>query len=448
MANETVAEKSNLNNYSDYNLKLNRWILKPIGVWPASPSTSKLQRTVSVISNVVCYSFMVSTSIMCLLHLLLELETVYAKLEILGALNHWFVSNVTYTTLLLRSNDIRDCVQQMETDWRTVAKTKYQEVMLKYAVFGRYVATFCVAFMQGGVLSFCFVTAMSTEEIQVGNETKMMHVIPFPVYKRLLNVEENPMNAIVLFAEIFAIFIANSCTAGTFSLAAVLAAHACGQLGVVKVRLVEFVDKSRNQEKGSAFGKMGAIVEHHLRTLNFIACMEKMMSRIYFLEFFRCMLAICLIMYMFLMDLANHNVKNMATLCACVASICLNIFIMCYISEVLKAQVPESDQVALIQKRHNYTRSYYRNVNNMNSQQCKEVGDVIYMTNWYNLPNKLILDLILIIVRSNLAVDITAGKIIHLSIYTFGHVSNKNQLRVSKHIATNDTVKFLENSLQ
>ncbi|XP_076760931.1 uncharacterized protein LOC143429285 [Xylocopa sonorina] len=384
MTNETTVEKSKLDNYSDYNLKLNRWILKPIGVWPASPSTTKLQRTISVISNVVCYSFMVSTSIMCLLHLLLELETVYAKLEILGALNHWFVSNVTYTTLLLRSNDIRYCVQQMETDWRTVTKTKYQEVMLKYAVFGRYVATFCVAFMQGGVLSFCFVTALSTEEVQAGNGTKTVHVIPFPVYKRLINVEENPMNAIVLFAEIFAIFIANSCTAGTFSLAAVLAAHACGQLGVVKVKIAEFVDSSRNQEKASAFEKIGTIVEHHLRTLNFIACMEKMMNRIYFVEFFRCMLAICLI------DLANHNIKNMATLCACVASICLNIFIMCYISEVLKAQ-------------------------------CKEIGDVIYMTNWYNLPNKLILDLILIIVRSNLTVDITAGKVVHLSIHTFGH---------------------------
>ncbi|XP_076760933.1 uncharacterized protein LOC143429286 [Xylocopa sonorina] len=390
MTNKPLVVQININAHSDYSLQLNRWILKPIGVWPPSPSTTKLERIVSIILNVICYSFMVSISVVCLLHLLLEQETLYVKLEIVGALSHWFPSSVTYTILLLRSSDIRNCVQQMEKDWRTVAKERDQEVMLKYAKFGRYVATFCAAFMQGGVLSYCFVTALNSEEVRVGNETRTVRVIPFPVYKKLVNSDENPMNAIVLFAEFFAIFIANSCTAGTFSLAAVLAAHACGQLGVIKVRLAEFVDTSRNQEKASAFGKIGTIVEHHLRTLNFIACIEKMMNRIYFLEFFRCTLAICLIGYMFLMDLANHNVKNMATLCTCAVSICLNIFIMCYISEVLTAQ-------------------------------CKEIGNVIYMTNWYHLPNKLILDLILIIVRSNLVVDITAGKIVHLSIYTFGH---------------------------
>lgn len=45
------------------------------------------------------------------------------------------------------------------------------------------------------------------------------------------------------------------------------------------------------------------------------------------------------------------------------------------------------------------------------------------MANWYYLTEKRILELILIIMRSSVVVEITAGKIIHMSIQTFSTVS-------------------------
>jgi len=45
------------------------------------------------------------------------------------------------------------------------------------------------------------------------------------------------------------------------------------------------------------------------------------------------------------------------------------------------------------------------------------------MTDWYKLPHKIILGLILIILRSRIVTKITAGKIFHMSIQTFGVVS-------------------------
>lgn len=45
------------------------------------------------------------------------------------------------------------------------------------------------------------------------------------------------------------------------------------------------------------------------------------------------------------------------------------------------------------------------------------------MTNWYQLPHKTVLGLILIIMRSSIVIKITAGKIFHMSIPTFGTVS-------------------------
>lgn len=46
------------------------------------------------------------------------------------------------------------------------------------------------------------------------------------------------------------------------------------------------------------------------------------------------------------------------------------------------------------------------------------------MTDWYNLHHKTARGLILIIARSHNVIKITAGKLFHLSIATFGDVSN------------------------
>lgn len=45
------------------------------------------------------------------------------------------------------------------------------------------------------------------------------------------------------------------------------------------------------------------------------------------------------------------------------------------------------------------------------------------MINWYRLPHKTALGLILIISRSSTVIKLTAGKLVHLSIATFGDVS-------------------------
>lgn len=46
------------------------------------------------------------------------------------------------------------------------------------------------------------------------------------------------------------------------------------------------------------------------------------------------------------------------------------------------------------------------------------------MTNWYQLPHRTAYCLILIIMQSSNVIKMTAGKLIHLSIATFGDVSN------------------------
>lgn len=63
--------------------------------------------------------------------------------------------------------------------------------------------------------------------------------------------------------------------------------------------------------------------------------------------------------------------------------------------------------------------------------QCQKIGKMTYMTEWYRLHHKIALDLILIISRSNAVIKITAGKMVQLSISTFGDVSLFNNFYIN-----------------
>ncbi|XP_017759712.1 PREDICTED: odorant receptor 4-like [Eufriesea mexicana] len=388
--NEVLTIGASTKNIGDYSLQLNRWFLKPIGVWPLSPTTQRLERIVSVTLNILCYGFVLLAIIPSLLQMILVDDNFYLRIKTLGPVNHWIVSCVNYTVLLVRSKEVRHCVEHVQADWQMVTMESDQQLMLRNARFGRYVTILCAIFFQFSVLCYFFMIALSTEEIQVGNETKIIHTLPCAVYKELVNTDESPTNEIVLFIQIFAFVIANSSTIGIFSLSAVLAAHACSQLSLVALWITEYVNNSRGMIAGSR-KEIGVIVEQHFRTLNFISSIENAMNKIYFLELFRCTMDICILSYCILMEWNNHDFQNLTFHFLMLVTILFNIFILCYMGEIL-------------------------------SEKSKKVGEAVYMTNWYYLPEKSILDLILIISRSSVVVHITAGRLFRMSVYLFGDV--------------------------
>ncbi|KAL6426543.1 hypothetical protein ACFW04_009158 [Cataglyphis niger] len=76
------------------------------------------------------------------------------------------------------------------------------------------------------------------------------------------------------------------------------------------------------------------------------------------------------------------------TFCSLLISFTFNIFILCYIGELL-------------------------------AEQCTQVGTKSYTINWYYLPNKSALGLILVMSMSNVTIKLTAGKFMELSLASF-----------------------------
>ncbi|XP_017878907.2 uncharacterized protein LOC108624258 [Ceratina calcarata] len=375
----------------EYSLQVVKWYLNSIGIWPPSQSSSMCQRSVSRVLNILCYFFILFTVIPCIIFLCLEPETFYTKLKVTGPLSHWFVGGINYTTLLMKGSAIRECIEHVKTDWTIITRSDARQVMTKNAKIGHYVAAFCAVFMQGGVLCWCVASGFTKIDIQIGNETKTIRTLPCTVYMKLLPVDTNPTYGIVLASQFVSGFIVNQSTICAFSLATVFAAHAHGQLTIMMSLIIEFVNQFKDQNSNDAFTEIGVIVEHHLRVLSFIDRIEDVMTRICFTELFKCTLDMCILGYYILMEWADHDVRALSSYVVILISMIFNIFTICYIGEIL-------------------------------TEQCQKIGEAVYLTDWYNLPEKHILDLILIISRSSVPPDITAGKMAHMSIYTFGSV--------------------------
>jgi len=253
---------------NEYSIQLNRWFLKPIGAWPANGgSTSIASKLLSRGIQFTCHSLIAFTVIPCALYILSEPD-VHLKLKAFGPMIHWLMGGANYCFLLLRSYEIRKCVDHICADWQVVDRMSDREVMLRNARFGRFVSCFCAVFMQGGVCSYSMITVLTPIELQIGNVTVITHPLPCPFYTKLIDTRYSPANEIVLSLQLLSTIIVNSITVGACSLAAVFAMHACGQLNVLMIKLDELVDASKGEFK-TTHRKLTGIVQHHLRVLRY-----------------------------------------------------------------------------------------------------------------------------------------------------------------------------------
>lgn len=191
-----------------------------------------------------------------------DLET---KLREFGPLSNWMLASLKYSSLLTHVEDIRQCIEHVETDWRTATKNEDREIMLKNAKIGRFIAYFSAMFMHSGVFSYSIFRGLTMEDSVTGsNET--VHSLPFAFYDKIVDTTTSPAYELVLTMQFMSTFVVNSVGVATCCLTAVFVMHACGQLKI----LMSLLDNLTSEEskKGSTIRqKFAVIVEYHLRVL-------------------------------------------------------------------------------------------------------------------------------------------------------------------------------------
>nr|XP_003700913.1 PREDICTED: odorant receptor 22c-like [Megachile rotundata] len=371
-------------------IQLCHWILKPLGVWPRSTNLTVAQIWLYQLINVLCYAFISFLLVPCSLYVILEVEDVYNQIKFFGPSSFCMMAIMKYYLMILHENDIRDCIQRIELDWKNISHDDDKKIMVEKAKFGRQLIALCTFFMYSGFAFYYIVLPISVGKIQAADANLTFMPLVFPFSKLIIDTRYSPTNEIVFFLQLIGGAVMHGVTSAACGLAAMLAVHACGQMEVLMNWLKHLVD-GRSDMGDTVDARIASVVSQHVRILKFLELTEKILRHISLVEFLGCTLNLCLLSYYVLMEWGTNDIMSSATYAVLLMSLTFNIFIFCYIGELV-------------------------------AEECRKIGEMSYMIDWYRLPGKRKLSVILMIEMSNSSIKLTAGNIVILSYSKFGDV--------------------------
>ncbi|XP_076276037.1 odorant receptor 4-like [Lasioglossum baleicum] len=396
MAKREIISSNSLtrdNNYKedvDLSIEWNRWILKPMGVWPRSRHVSQLEVCLNWLINAVCYSLISFLFAPCYLYVSLEVEEAYDKLKLYGLLMFCVVAYLKYYSLMAHTNDIRECIKCIEWDWRNVSHTEDRGIMVANAIFGRRLVKICTFFLFGGFVFYYIAVPMSAGKITIEGTNQTFFPLAFPVSKLIADTQRNPSNQIFFSIQLLSGMIVHAIAAGAVCLVVAFAVHACGQMQVLMCWMSHLVD-GRVDMSNTTNGRIAKIVNQHVRIQKFLTVMEKALNQVSLVDLLESTVGICLLGYYMIVESSSEDMTAVVRYVMILASLIFNIFIFCYIGELV-------------------------------AEQCRKVGQMSYMIDWYRLPENTKLSVILIMAMSSSSTKLTAGRLIKLSLASFSDV--------------------------
>nr|XP_012230115.1 PREDICTED: uncharacterized protein LOC105676645 [Linepithema humile] len=321
---------------SDYSLQLNRWFLKPIGAWPELSTHSTTRNILINVLRIMCHSLIAFAVIPSILYIFFEEKDFRLKLKAIGPTSHCLMGGINYCSLLYHNNRIGRSIEHMELDWRLANKEHNRKMMLRNARVGRVIAGVCALIMQGGVFCYNLARGLSPIIMTIGNETITIGRLPCPSFNKIVDTRFSPVYEVVLVLQCLSIVVVNNVTVSACGLAAVFTMHACGQLNVVILRLEELVDEKREVLQSL---KLMDIVERHLRALKFLSRMEAIMRQICFVELVGSTFNLCMLGYYTITEWQEESINTIITYVMVLTGMMFNIFIFCFIGELVTEQV-------------------------------------------------------------------------------------------------------------
>ncbi|XP_043517205.1 uncharacterized protein LOC122532478 [Frieseomelitta varia] len=370
-------------------IQWNRWLLIPIGAWPSTRETIT-RKYIPRLINIICFALIIFMFVSCSLFLIVEVEQVYNQIRMIGPLSFFMMTFMKYYLLILHKDDIREGIERIEWDWKNIEHHEDKNIMLQHATYGRKIVAVCTFFVYSAFAFYYIAVPVSVGKVVAEGGNFSYTPLPFPASRLIADVYHSPSNEIIHSIQVLTGMVMHSVTSAACSIAAVFAVHACGQMQVLINWLGYLVD-GRPDMSNTVEGRMATIVSQHDRILKFIALTEKAMQQISFVEFLGCMMNMCLLGYYAIMEWNSKDAMFVITYMSLMMSFTFNIFIFCYIGELV-------------------------------AEQCSKVGEMTYMIDWYRLTGKKKLGCILIIAMSNSSTKFTAGNMVELSINTFSDV--------------------------
>nr|UEN71264.1 olfactory receptor 81 [Gregopimpla kuwanae] len=284
----------------EYAIQINRWLFKPLGVWPLSHQAGGVERNFARFLIVVCSFLLGFILVPGSLYTFVKEKNAGVRVKLVGALSFCVMAIVKYGSLICSRRDIGQCIEHLVDDWRRVGNSGDRDIMLAHALFGRYGSVICAVFMYGGGLFYAGIMPLLRGSVVVAELNMTIRPLAYPSYYVIFDPQMKPAYRIVLSTHWCCAFVMHSIATAGCSMAVVFVMHACGQLEILVSWLNSLVDGNEKQLE-SLDTRIACVIDHHVRVLRFVSCVENILRTICLVEMAGCTLNLCLLGHYFLL---------------------------------------------------------------------------------------------------------------------------------------------------
>ncbi|XP_043488371.1 odorant receptor 67a-like [Polistes fuscatus] len=368
----------------DYVVKVARTLLTPIGIWPLYRGDSLSDKIKMYIQISLIFGLMCCLLIPHLIYTYFDAEKLIKEMKVIAAQVFSTLAIVKFWTVIINRKEIGYCLLEMERQYKEVECEDDLMVMVKSAKIGRLFTIAYLSLSYGGALPYHIILPLVAEPVVKDDNTTMLP-LPYLSDYIFFVVETSPIFEIFFVGQIFVSSIILSTNCGVYSLIASCVMHSCCLFEVVR-RQIDTIFQYENED--NLRKRLYVIVDNHLQAIRYAEKIEQALNIVFLCEMVGCTIIICFLEFGVLVDWEDKETLGMMTYGVLMTSIFVNVFIISYIGDRLK-------------------------------EESELVGESTYSIEWYRLPNTIIRDLVMIIVRSNRPSRLTAGKIFDVSLQGF-----------------------------
>ncbi|XP_024876166.1 uncharacterized protein LOC112457389 [Temnothorax curvispinosus] len=247
----------------DHAFELSRFVFRLLGIWPYARTKPHLPETFERLAVVlVSYILLICELIPSILYMAVVQKETRGRLKVVATVIYTIMAMAKYGQLLFSRDRVRDCLAQVEDDWRDV-ESRDRDVMIDKARTGRRLLIICAIFMYTSGVSFRTAIPLSRGKIVTAQNVTIRH-LPCPTYFVLFDVQLSPAYEIVFLMQFFSGFVKCTITTAVCGLAGLFVMHICAQLEILMALMNNLVNEREFKNVNERL--FATIVKHQIKT--------------------------------------------------------------------------------------------------------------------------------------------------------------------------------------
>ncbi|KAG5335960.1 OR2A protein, partial [Acromyrmex heyeri] len=352
----------------------------PLGVWPLQK-----YNTFSLVRSITCGFSLTVMMMMLFLEIIFGNSDAYIKLDALMLMSCNVLCVLKLLSFRLYADNLIRNYSSAVNDYSTIDTKEKRTIMRQHAFMGRMICYSIIFFTYLASSIFTLAPMITGDENVHVNASIKNQATKLPVPITFLGDLQIPTGLyfVISMVQYFILLLTGTSNCGNDSLFLAITLHVCGQLELLKIEFTNYGMKSKNINE-----YFSILTQKHRYLIELAELLSDVISFVLLVQVLSSCVIISLIGFQFILALKSHDVVMITKTISVLSGLLLQLFFYSFVGDYMKCQM-------------------------------EQIAHSIYSSNWYYLPNKLMRNVLLVIMRSQQPVQLLAGRFFVLNIKTY-----------------------------